>query len=53
MKSEGLDTHDDGYFRGNYRLDEEADMKVTLQKLDISVSTPHSFVQKPNLSVIV
>ncbi|RHZ08502.1 hypothetical protein DYB26_009656 [Aphanomyces astaci] len=37
MKSEALDTHEDGYFRGNFRIDEESEMKQTLQKLDVAV----------------
>ncbi|KAG9403251.1 hypothetical protein AC1031_005897 [Aphanomyces cochlioides] len=45
MKSEGLDTHDDGYFRGNYRLDEEAEMKLTLQKLDISLRDDQAAIE--------
>ncbi|RHY96429.1 hypothetical protein DYB35_007402 [Aphanomyces astaci] len=36
MKSEALDTHEDGYFRGNFRIDEESEMKQTLQKLDVA-----------------
>ncbi|KAF0738705.1 hypothetical protein AaE_008843 [Aphanomyces astaci] len=37
MKSEALDTHEDGYFRGNFRIDEESEMKQTLQKLDVAL----------------
>ncbi|RHZ15588.1 hypothetical protein DYB37_004305 [Aphanomyces astaci] len=37
MKSEALDTHEDGYFRGNFRIDEESEMKQTLQKLDVAI----------------
>ncbi|ETV90883.1 hypothetical protein, variant [Aphanomyces invadans] len=37
MKSEALDAHEDGYFRGNFRIDEESEMKQTLQKLDVAL----------------
>ncbi|OQR89034.1 hypothetical protein ACHHYP_06515 [Achlya hypogyna] len=37
LKSETLETHDEGYVRGNYRIEEEAEMKLTLHKLDVSL----------------
>ncbi|OQS07827.1 hypothetical protein THRCLA_00175, partial [Thraustotheca clavata] len=37
LKSETLETHDEGYLRGNYRIDEEAEMKQTLEILDNSL----------------
>jgi chromosome segregation ATPase len=37
LKSESLDPHGEDYVRGNYRIDEEAEMKETLKGLEVSV----------------
>ncbi|KDO21029.1 hypothetical protein SPRG_13957 [Saprolegnia parasitica CBS 223.65] len=37
LKSETLEAHDESYVRGSYRIDEEAEMKLTLHKLDVAL----------------
>ncbi|KAF0699452.1 Aste57867_9994 [Aphanomyces stellatus] len=48
MKSESLDSHDDGYFRGNFRIEEEADLKQTLSRLDIALRDDKAAIESVN-----